>query len=56
MIEGSKDRAEGCFAEIKEDKERITEELKVAQEELTTKDAMVKTLTKENLNINSRVT
>jgi hypothetical protein len=55
-METSQHKAQCCFTEIKEDKDRISAELKIVSEELVTKDCIIKTLTKENLQVNSKVT
>ena len=49
-------KAEQRFEEVLSEKERVEDEFAGLSEEITNKDNIIKTLTKENLQINSRVT
>ena len=55
-MQESHNKAEQRFEEIQGEKERLEDEFASLAEEITNKDNIIKTLTKENLQINSRVT
>lgn len=55
-MQESHNKAEQRFEEVQGEKERIEDDLASLAEEITNKDNIIKTLTKENLQINSRVT
>jgi len=55
-MQDSHNKAEQRFEEVQGEKERVEDECADLAEEITNKDSIIKTLTKENLQINSRVT